>query len=170
MSDRTQRQERLLETEGGSTLEAAFARAEPHGALLTTHADAAPTPPAVAEPAARAARGCGPSQGSLWGTAFNMCTAILGAGALSLPAAVGAMGLLPAVALLAFTALATHFSVVLLVETIVATGTRSFEDLTRHVFGRWNGRLVELAIVLFQFGTLVAYTVAIGGSTSRRGA
>ena len=98
----------------------------------------------------------------MWGTTFNMCSAILGAGALSLPHAVAAMGIIPAVILLVLTAFATHYSVVLLIDTIGASGTRSFEDLTLVVFGRFNGFLVELSIIVFQFGTLVAYTVAIG--------
>ena len=106
--------------------------------------------------------GAGGWQGSRWGTVFNMCSAILGAGALALPRAMSAMGLVPGVILLVLTACATHYSIVLLVSACVATGTESFEDLTRHVFGRWNGRLVELSIIVFQYGTLVAYTVAIG--------
>jgi len=108
--------------------------------------------------------GCcsGLAQGSLWGTTFNMCAAILGAGVLSLPHAVAAMGIVPALVMLLFTAVATHYSVVLLVVTIGATGTKSFEDLTHTVFGPINGRLVELSIVVFQLGTLIAYTIAVG--------
>ena len=102
------------------------------------------------------------AHGSLWGSTFNMCSAILGAGALSLPHAVAAMGLVPALTLLLATAVATHYSVVLLIHCIDATGTQSFEDLTRQTFGRINGRMVELSIIVFQYGTLVAYTVAIG--------
>ena len=47
-------------------------------------------------------------------------------------------------------------------RSIDATGTRSFEDLTRHVIGKWNARCVEISIIVFQYGTLIAYTVAIG--------
>ena len=56
------------------------------------------------------------AQGSVWGTTFNMCAAILGAGALSLPHTMHAMGVVPGVVLLMFTAVATHYSVVLLIS------------------------------------------------------
>lgn len=102
------------------------------------------------------------SQGSTWGTTFNMCSAILGAGALSLPHAVHNMGVVSAVVLLVLTAFATHYSVVLLIDALGASGAKSFEDLTLVVFGKVNGRLVELSIIVFQLGTLIAYTVAIG--------
>ena len=112
------------------------------------------------EPSPPSSSICG--QGSRWGTTFNMCSAILGAGALSLPHAVAAMGVIPAVVLLLFTAVATHYSIILLIHAITASNTKSFEDLTQQVFGKINGLLVELAIIIFQYGTLVAYTVAIG--------
>lgn len=92
----------------------------------------------------------GLAPGSLWGTSFNMCAAVLGAGVLSLPHAIGAMGLIPGLSFLMLAAIATHYSVVLLVASILATNTRSFEDLARAVFGEWNGRAVELSIICFQ--------------------
>mmetsp|Transcript_586 Transcript_586/g.1992 ORF Transcript_586/g.1992 Transcript_586/m.1992 type:complete len:508 (-) Transcript_586:3611-5134(-) len=147
----------LLDTDGSPQQQDSVAPVE--CAAIPIHAADSELDP-LASTLARPRRGGW--QGSLWGTAFNMCSAILGAGALSLPHAVGAMGLIPALVLLVLTAAATHYSVVLLVSVIVATGTRSFEELARQVFGRINGRLVELSIVVFQFGTLVAYTVAIG--------
>jgi hypothetical protein len=161
MNGRSRRAERttpLLDSDGSPV-------GSPHG-VASAESAAIPIRAAGSEVDALASTlappGRGGWQGSLWGTAFNMCSAILGAGALSLPHAVSAMGLVPALVLLLLTAAATHYSVVLLVSVIVATGTRSFEELTRQVFGRLNGRLVELSIVVFQFGTLVAYTVAIG--------
>jgi len=136
----TERESPLLDTDGSPQVAngAVPELVSPDAAVLPLHA----SDPLAATLARPQSRGCriGFAQGSLWGTAFNMCSAILGAGALSLPHAVGAMGLVPAVALLMFTAVATHYSVVLLVSAIVATGTRSFEDLSHHVFGRYTPR------------------------------
>ena len=48
-------------------------------------------------------------QGSIWGTAFNMCSATLGAGALSLPYAIQHTGVVLGLLLLLGTAVATHW-------------------------------------------------------------
>ena len=101
-------------------------------------------------------------QGSVWGTAFNMCSATLGAGALSLPYAIQHTGVVLGLLLLLGTALATQWSVELLVSAITVTNVRSYEDLTVHLFGRKMGVFVEVNIIVFCFGTLVAYTVTVG--------
>ena len=102
------------------------------------------------------------AKGSRWGTVTNLCAAIMGAGCLSLPKAVSELGLVPFAVLIVLTGIATHYSIVLLVDAIDATGCRSFEDLTARVIGSRTGHLVEFSIIIFQYGTLVAYTIAIG--------
>ena len=67
--------------------------------------------------------------GADWGTVFTMCSATLGAGALSLPYAISQMGLLLGLGLLAATACATHYSISLLVGAMGATRLHSFEEL-----------------------------------------
>ena len=69
---------------------------------------------------------------------------------------------LPGLVLLAITAFATHYSIVLLVACLSATNARSFEDLSIQLFGKVTGFLVEASIIVFCFGTCVAYTVAVG--------
>jgi amino acid permease len=101
-------------------------------------------------------------QDNLWGTVFSMCSATLGAGALSLPYAFEQVGALGGVCLLLLTAAASHYSVVLLTSAIVHTGSRSYEDLSVHLFGKTLGVLVELNIVAFCYGTAISYTVALG--------
>ena len=119
--------------------------------------------------AAGAGRGCKCScscsatqQGSIWGTVFNMCSATLGAGALSLPYAIQHTGIGLGLLILLATSLATHLSVLLLISAIDATNVRSYEDLTVHLFGRGMGLFVEANIIIFCFGTVVAYTVTVG--------
>lgn len=89
----------------------------------------------------------------LWGTVFNMCSATLGAGALSLPYAFEQVGAAGGVCLLLVTAAASYHSIVLLIGAISVTGARSYEDLSVRMFGRWVGVLVELNIVAFCYGT-----------------
>ena len=54
------------------------------------------------------------------------------------------------------------FSIVLLVAAMDATGCFSFEELSAQIIGKRTGHLVELCIIIFQYGTLVAYTIAVG--------
>ena len=86
----------------------------------------------------------------------------LGAGALSLPLAISQFGALLGPILLIITACATHYSIDLLVSALITTGARSYEELTVSVFGKRMGVLVELNIIVFCFGTVIAYTVAVG--------
>ena len=98
----------------------------------------------------------------LWGTICSMCSATLGAGALSLPYAFKNLGLGFGLIALVVTAAASNYSVVLLTSAIARTGTRSYEELTVLLFGKAMGVIVELNIIVFCFGSSVAYTVAVG--------
>jgi amino acid permease len=102
------------------------------------------------------------AQGSLWGTVWNMCAAIMGAGVLSLPFAISEMGAVPGAAVLICTASATFCSVELICAGLSATGCDDHVTMARHAFGPVCALAVKLAIIVFQFGTLVAYTIAIG--------
>lgn len=100
--------------------------------------------------------------GSISGTVFNMCSSTLGAGVLSLPLAISQTGMLLGPILLVVTAAATYYSCDLLVSAMIATGARSYEQLTVYLYGKRAGMFVELNIIIFCFGTVVAYTVAVG--------
>ena len=56
----------------------------------------------------------------------------------------------------------TLLSIHLLVESANFTGGKSYEEITVMVFGRKMGVLVETSIIVFCFGTCVAYIVAVG--------
>ncbi|GMI11177.1 hypothetical protein TrLO_g15530 [Triparma laevis f. longispina] len=100
--------------------------------------------------------------GSIRGSIFNLCSATLGAGALSLPYAFSQAGILMSTALLLIAVGSTLLSIHLLVESANFTGGKSYEEITVMVFGRKMGVLVETSIIVFCFGTCVAYIVAVG--------
>jgi len=91
-----------------------------------------------------------------------MCSATLGAGALSLPYAFQHLGVAGGALALFITASAAQYSVTLLVSAISATGTKSYEELTVYTFGKTLGFVVEVNILVFCFGSVIAYTVAVG--------
>ena len=91
-----------------------------------------------------------------------MCSATLGAGALSLPYAVEQVGVLGGCVMLLTTSAASHYSTCLLVSAIAQTSSRSYEELTVSLFGKTVGVITEVNIVLFCYGTVIAYTMALG--------
>ena len=97
------------------------------------------TVPAAAPPASAEETKEIQQEPGLWGPTFTTCSATLGAGALSLPYAMHHMGLVFGLAMLALAALATHFSISLLVSVMDVTRLYSYEELTVHAFGRGVG-------------------------------
>jgi amino acid permease len=59
--------------------------------------------------------------------------------------------------------LATAFSIDLLIKCRNATGLKSYEEMTVALFGTRIGLIVELNIIIFCFGTAVAYCKALQG-------
>eukprot|EP00475_Leptophrys_vorax_P022189 TRINITY_DN301_c0_g1_i1.p1 TRINITY_DN301_c0_g1~~TRINITY_DN301_c0_g1_i1.p1 ORF type:complete len:546 (-),score=117.74 TRINITY_DN301_c0_g1_i1:1392-3029(-) len=92
---------------------------------------------------------------------FNLCSATLGAGALSLPFVFATCGIIMALGLLLFGALATIFSIKLLIWCRTRARLATYEDLAMKFFSNRGALFVEITIILFCFGTCIAYTVAI---------
>jgi hypothetical protein len=70
------------------------------------------------------------SSRSMWGSVFTLCSATLGAGALSLPYAISKLGLVLGLGLLCATAAASYYSITLLVAAMHATRLHSYEELS----------------------------------------
>lgn len=82
-------------------------------------------------------------EGSVRSSVFNLCSATLGAGALSLPYAFSQAGLITSLFLLILASLSTLLSISLLIKTANHTGGKSYEEITVMLFGRGVGGLVE---------------------------
>ena len=100
-------------------------------------------------------------EGSIRGSVFNLASATLGAGALSVPYAFMSMGIALGLVVIIICAIATGFSIRLLIITRSRTGLSSFEQVTESLFGRKAATLVEASIALFCFGSSVAYCKTI---------
>jgi amino acid permease len=101
------------------------------------------------------------SEGSIRGSVFNLCSATLGAGCLSLPYALTCAGIGLGIGMLAIGAAATIFSIHLLVLVRTRTGLSTYESVSKAVFGSTVGNLVECCIILFCFGTAVCILVYV---------
>ena len=96
------------------------------------------------------------------GSISNLCSATLGAGALSLPYAFRLTGLVPGIALLIFSAYATIVSIDIIINSCVVTRLYQYEDVSVRLVGPRAGRALEASLLIFCFGTAVAYIVAMG--------
>jgi hypothetical protein len=83
--------------------------------------------------------------GSIRGSIFNLCSATLGAGALSIPSAFSDSGVVLGIALLLLGAWATVFSIKLLVDSRKFTGLQSLEEISVVCFGQGFGFFVEVS-------------------------
>lgn len=100
--------------------------------------------------------------GGLLSTTFNLASATLGGGVISLAAAFEMSGVVPSILLLVLVTACTVYSVGLMMQAVELTGHNSYALLSRKLFGRGWDYLTVAFTWLFTFGTCVAYVIAIG--------
>lgn len=96
------------------------------------------------------------------GSISNLCSATLGAGALSLPYAMSLTGIVFGVLLLLLSAYLTILSINIIIEACVVTQQFKFEDVSKRLAGPSMAIALEASLLVFCFGTAVAYIVAVG--------
>lgn len=96
------------------------------------------------------------------GAISNLCSATLGAGALSLPYAFSLTGLVPGVLLLLLSGYLTILSIDVIISSCVHTKLYKYEDVALRLAGKPASRALEASLLIFCFGTAVAYIVAVG--------
>ncbi|RNF27205.1 putative amino acid transporter [Trypanosoma conorhini] len=100
--------------------------------------------------------------GGLLATTFNLASATLGGGVISLAAAFQMSGVVSSIILLVLVTACTVYSVGLMMQAVELTGYASDAQLSRKLFGRgWDYFTVSLTW-LFTFGTCVGYVIATG--------
>ncbi|ESL05379.1 amino acid transporter [Trypanosoma rangeli SC58] len=100
--------------------------------------------------------------GGILSTTFNLASATLGGGVISLAAAFQMSGAVFSVILLVLVTVCTIYSVGLMIQAVELTGYTSDAELSRKLFGRgWDYFTVSLTW-LFTFGTCVGYVIALG--------
>jgi hypothetical protein len=86
------------------------------------------------------------------GSISNLCSATLGAGALSLPYAISLTGIIAGVLLLVVSAYLTIISVDVIIDACVRTQMFKYEDVAQRLVGRRAGRVLEASLLIFCFG------------------
>ncbi|EGZ25613.1 hypothetical protein PHYSODRAFT_297212 [Phytophthora sojae] len=93
------------------------------------------------------------------GSMFTMTVAIVGAGVLALPYAVQQAGLVLGISLIALGAVATNFTLRLLLECSDLGQARSYMDLASATGGRKLAGFTQLVVCMNLFGTSIGYLV-----------
>jgi hypothetical protein len=89
------------------------------------------------------------------GSVSNLCSATLGAGALSLPFAISLTGIALGVILLIFSAILTIYSIDVIIDACARTRLFKYEHVSRRLVGRSASRMLEASILIFCFGVRV---------------
>eukprot|EP00921_Rhytidocystis_pertsovi_P000561 GHVQ01001036.1.p1 GENE.GHVQ01001036.1~~GHVQ01001036.1.p1 ORF type:complete len:652 (-),score=78.61 GHVQ01001036.1:2762-4717(-) len=100
--------------------------------------------------------------GSVKSSVFNLTSATLGAGALSLPFAIRNTGVLVGVALLIAVGYLSITATTCLINVINYTELKTYEELAVRAGGRRFALAVEFNIIIFCFGVAVGYLISVG--------
>lgn len=110
--------------------------------------------------AAGVSRGGGAA--SMLGAVFNVSTTVVGAGIMSIPAAMRVFGVAPAVALIVGVALLANAGVDFMLRYTRARP--SYAALMGDAFGRAGAALLNVFVVFNAIGTLTVYLIIIGNA------
>lgn len=100
--------------------------------------------------------------GSPAASGFNLASATLGAGTLSLPSAMASAGGVFGALFLLCCCAGTVYAIRLLIMTLEITGHATYEELARHLVAPWFEKLTAFFIVIFCWGITIVYVVAMG--------
>lgn len=99
---------------------------------------------------------------SISSAVFNVSTSIVGAGIMSIPAAMRVLGVVPAVLLIAAVAVLANASVDFLLRYTTKCSGGSYAGVMYDAFGRPGAVLLNICITFTTLGTLVVYLIIIG--------
>lgn len=100
--------------------------------------------------------------GGLVASSFNLASATLGAGIISLPSAFNLSGIIMSCIYLILASVGTVYSMNLLAKVMVKTGLRTFAQSARVLLGPGADYFLAVLIIIQCFGGSVAYIIATG--------
>jgi len=107
--------------------------------------------------------GHGSTDGSVWGSVFNLCNSAIGAGILALPYAVQQTGVVLGLICMFVMCLTLAFTNKILVWTArLNPAAKSYEKLVKDVFGNKASYLTTFSVILTTFGACAGFLVIIG--------
>uniref|UniRef100_A0A0C9RYD5 TSA: Wollemia nobilis Ref_Wollemi_Transcript_4157_1742 transcribed RNA sequence n=1 Tax=Wollemia nobilis TaxID=56998 RepID=A0A0C9RYD5_9CONI len=99
---------------------------------------------------------------SFSGAVFNLCTTVVGAGIMALPATVKVLGLVLTVFLIIAVALLTDVSIGFLLRFSRASERSSYGGVMGDAFGRLGRMVLQMSVIVSNLGILIVYMIIIG--------
>ena len=93
---------------------------------------------------------------------FNLSTTIVGAGIMALPATMKVLGLPLGILLIIIVGILSEGSVRVLLRYTQPSGAKSYSDLMGSAYGEVGRAMVQLCIIVSNFGILIVYLIIIG--------
>lgn len=100
--------------------------------------------------------------GGLVANVYNLASATLGAGIVSVPSGFHQSGIVVSVVLLAVVCACTIYSIRLLGKAKLKTGLRSYEEMARGMLGRGWDYFTAFLMFIFCWGVCVGYVISVG--------
>lgn len=101
-------------------------------------------------------------ESSFFDATVNMVNCIIGPGMLCLPLAFAWSGYILTFILLVFLGFVNGFTADLLIKCCVHTKLTTYNEIAEKAYGRKMSIFVDLLIVIFGYGSMIAYMVALG--------
>lgn len=99
---------------------------------------------------------------SVSGAVFNVSTSIIGAGIMSIPATIKVLGVVPAFFLIVVIAWLADISVEFLMRYTHAGDSTTYSGVMGESFGKVGSALVQICVMMTNFGCLIIYLIIIG--------
>lgn len=98
------------------------------------------------------------------GSVFNLSTTIIGAGIMALPAAIKVLGLAMGIASIIFLAFLTRTSLDILMRFSRVAEAETYGHVMGYAFGTLGRFVLQISVLINNFGILVVYIIIIGKS------
>ena len=97
--------------------------------------------------------------GSLRSSIFNLSNVSLGMGTLALPVVLSKVSFVMGMFLIFFSAMIGYYSLNILVKTTILMKCDTYSESVKKTFGPGISKILDVTIIIYQFGTLIAYVI-----------
>ncbi|KAE8689639.1 Transmembrane amino acid transporter family protein isoform 2 [Hibiscus syriacus] len=100
--------------------------------------------------------------GSVSGAVFNICTTMVGAGIMSIPATIKVLGIIPGFAVMFMVAVLVEITVEFLLRYTQHGKSTTYAGLMAESFGSLGSLAVQISVMITNLGCLIIYLIIIG--------
>ena len=129
--------------------------------MKQTETDASGLTPLLADVNSLEAQ-CSRGRASVSGAVFNICTTMVGAGIMSIPATVKVLGIIPGFVVIFMIAFLVEVTVEFLLRYTQSGKATTYAGLVAESFGSLGSIAVQICVMITNLGCLIIYLIIIG--------